>query len=438
MQNNVLRFLIPSLAGVLIFLMPISWDGNLTIGIGIITGWVKTLLGEQALGTVVILMALVSSLTLLGSVARMRWIHNHKSLKELFVVSPIWLLLRLAGTVFGLVYFFQLGPQILKSEEIGGAVFVGIAINVLCVYIAACLLLPLLTDFGFMEFAGTLASPLFRRLFQLPGHAAIDAVASMVGAASIGLLITIKQFERKNYSSREACVIATNFSIVSIPFSLVIAAVAGIEAHFFAWYGCVLLVCFIAAIITPRLPPLSRKLDLQRPEESNSGEGLLTQAWNKSLRRAQTAPGFLEFFRRGTGNLMFFTFSVITPAMALATIAAMLTLHTPLFEWLGYPFVTLLEFAQLPDAVAAAPGLFSGILDQFMPALIAGGIDSQVTSFVLAGLSVCQLVFMSEVGVIILRSSLPLGVADLTAIFLLRTLIALPILILGAHLVVVV
>ncbi len=71
-----------------------------------------------------------------------------------------------------------------------------------------------------------------------------------------------------------------------------------------------------------------------------------------------------------------------------------------------------------------------------MPAVVASGIESELTSFVLAGLSVTQLIFMSELGVIILRSSLPLGVVDLVWIFLLRTVIVLPILILGAHLLV--
>jgi nucleoside recognition membrane protein YjiH len=78
----------------------------------------------------------------------------------------------------------------------------------------------------------------------------------------------------------------------------------------------------------------------------------------------------------------------------------------------------------------------SGFLDQYMPAIVAAGIDSNTTSFVLAGLSVCQLVFMSEFGVIVLRSSLPLDVRDLAAIFLLRTVIVLPVLIFGAHIVV--
>ena len=122
-------------------------------------------------------------------------------------------------------------------------------------------------------------------------------------------------------------------------------------------------------------------------------------------------------------------------ALALATLASLVVLHTPLFGWLSYPFTGLLTLAGLAETTAASPGLFAGLLDQFLPAIIAAGIESEMTSFVLAGLSVCQLIFLSEVGVILLRSSLPLGVRDLVAIFLLRTLITLPILIAGAHLV---
>ena len=430
----------PSLAGVAIFLTPLPWDGQLTIGIGIITGWIRALMGAGGVHIVVAITVATSVLTLLGTVFRARWIVDRRGLHDLFVVPAAWVLLRCLGAAFGLIYLLQFGPELLRSENVGGAVYVGIAANVLSVYIGACLLLPLLTDFGLMEFVGTLARPVFRRVFRLPGRAAIDALASFVGASAIGLLITIGQYDRGNYTAREACVIAMNFSIVSIPFSLVIARVAGIEPLFIAWYAFVVLACLVAAFITPRLPPLSRKAD-SYITASNGSEGalagtVLRNAWDQAMIRAAAAPGLRQFLATGVTNLMFFVFSVITAAMALATIAVLLTFHTPVFSWLGYPFIALLKMAQLPEAAAAAPGLFAGFMDQFMPAVAASGIDSQATSFVLAGLSVCQLIYMSELGVIILRSSLPIRFADLVAIFVLRTAIVTPVLILGAHIVV--
>ena len=443
MNKKKLHFILPSLLGVLIFLTPIPWDGKLTIVIGIVTDWIKSLMGDYGLHIVVGITVITSILTVLGTIFRISWIQRHHGFKDLFDVPVIWLLLRLLGTTFGLIYLFQFGPDLLKSETIGGAVFVDIGISVVAIYSGACLLLPLLTDFGFMEFAGTLARPAFRKVFKLPGRSAIDAVTSFVGASSIGCLITIGQYDRGNYTAREACVIATNFSIVSIPFCLVVAAVAGISEYFIGWYGVIILACLIAAFITPRLPPLSRKVDAYvggEPKTTSDGNpkpaSLLGEAWENALVRAEQAPDIRAFFATGLKNMMFFMGSIITATMALATMAALITFHTPIFSWLGYPFIAMLEFAQLPEASAAAPALFSGYMDQYMPAIVAKGIDSDVTSFVLAGLSVCQLIFMSELGVIILRSSLPLGVVELAAIFLLRTVIVLPVLILGAHFVV--
>jgi nucleoside recognition membrane protein YjiH len=443
MTTNKYRFILPSLLGVLTFLTPIRWNGNMTIGIGVITGLLKDLLGAYGLPIVVGVLLATSVLTVLGTVFNLAWIHRHKSWKEIFVVPAVWLVLRLIGTVFGVMYLFQIGPELLISEEIGGAVFVGIGVNVLTIYICACLLLPLLTDFGFMEFAGTLARPIFRRVFQLPGRSAIDAVTSFVGSASIGLLITIGQYNNGNYTARQASVIAVNFSVVSIPFALVVASVAGIGHLFISWYGMVVLACLVAALITPRLPPLSRKADIYVSGSSASelkanaaSQSLLDEAWQRAMIRAETAPGIREFFATGLTNMMFFMFSIMAATMALATLAALVTFHTPIFTWLSYPFINLLEWAALPDAAAAAPALLSGFVDQYMPAIVATGIESDATSFVLAGLSVCQLIFMSEIGVIILRSSLPLSFTDLILIFLLRTVIVLPVLVLGAHFVV--
>ena len=439
-MKNKLRFLLPSLVGILTVLTPIRWNGNLTIGISIVVDLVKTMLGAHTLKIVIAVFVMTSILTVLATVFKVDWIRRRKKWKDLFDVPVTWLVLRLLGTLFGLMYLFQVGPELLISEQIGGAVFIGIAVNVFLIYFSACLVLPLLTDFGFMEFAGTLARPFFRRVFHLPGRSAIDAVTSFVGAASIGLLITISQYNSGNYTARQACTIATNFSVVAIPFALVVATVAGIGHLFIGWYLVVVAACLLAALITPRLPPLSGKAQVyvsgspdKGPATGRDSQSLISEAWERAMERAASSPGIRDYISISLSNMMFFMFSVMAAAMALATMATLITFHTPIFTWLGYPFISLLELAGLADATAASPALFAGFLDQYIPAIVAAGIDSNVTSFVLAGLSVCQLIFVSEVGVIILRSSLPLSIIDLVVIFLLRTVIILPVLIIGAH-----
>jgi len=66
--------------------------------------------------------------------------------------------------------------------------------------------------------------------------------------------------------------------------------------------------------------------------------------------------------------------------------------------------------------------------------LAEGLITSELTLFVVATVSVTQLIFMAEVGGLLLGSKIPVNFLDLVIIFLLRTLISLPIIAGVAHL----
>jgi nucleoside recognition membrane protein YjiH len=112
--------------------------------------------------------------------------------------------------------------------------------------------------------------------------------------------------------------------------------------------------------------------------------------------------------------------------MGVGTLALILAEYTPLFTYLGYPIAPLLALMQLEEAAQAAPLMLIGFTDMFLPALVGSTIESELTRFVVATVSVCQLIYMSEVGAIIVKSKIPLGFFDVAAVFLLRTLIALP------------
>ncbi len=81
-----------------------------------------------------------------------------------------------------------------------------------------------LLNFGLLELFGALLSKIMRPVFNLPGRGAIDCMASWLGDGSVGILLTSKQYENKFYTMREAAVIGTTFSAVSITFSLVVIA----------------------------------------------------------------------------------------------------------------------------------------------------------------------------------------------------------------------
>src|SRR5690625_6035922 len=112
-------------------------------------------------------------------------------------------------------------------------------------------------NFGLLELFGTLMTKVMRPLFKLPGRSSIDALASWIGDGTIGVLLTSKQYEDSYYTKREAAIIGTTFSVVSITFTLVIIATVGLEHMFISFYLTVLAAGVVAALIMTRILPLS-------------------------------------------------------------------------------------------------------------------------------------------------------------------------------------
>ena len=90
------------------------------------------------------------------------------------------------------------------------------------------------------------------------------------------------------------------------------------------------------------------------------------------------------------------------------------------------PFQWYFKLCGLKEYAAAAPGAVVGFVDMFIPAMICAGITSMKTRFVICILSLVQIIYMTEVGSIMLNSKLPITIMDLAIIFLEKTIIAIP------------
>jgi nucleoside recognition membrane protein YjiH len=438
--RQLLIFLIPSLLGVLLFLTPIVYDGKVTIGLGVMADALKTSLSAWLPAIATGLLLFSAALGLLGSAFKPRWLTQRHALNELFNLHPLWLGLRVLGAVFAAMTFWQFGPEWIWNANTGGVVLKDLAPVLITFFLVAGLILPLLTDFGLMEFCGTLVRNVFRKIFGLPGRSAIDAIASWLGSGTVGVLITAQQYQKGFYSAREAAVIATNFSVASIAFSLLITSFMKLDHLFVPFYLTVVVAGLAAAIITPRIPPLSWKKDdyvagvgKQIKEDVPNGNSLLSWGVLQAVNRANNNPSPAQMVKVGVHNVVDIWLGLLPLVMAIGTLSLAIAEYTPIFNWLSYPLVPLLELLQLPEAAKAAPAMLVGFADMFLPAVLGKGIESELTRFVVACVSLTQLIYMSEVGVLIIKAKLPLNLLELFAIFIIRTLITLPIITLMAH-----
>ncbi|PZM64664.1 YjiH family protein [Paenibacillus dendritiformis] len=439
--RGLLHFVIPSLLGLLLFVIPVPWNGEVTVPIAFLTNAITQGLAPWLPGAVTIIIVLAW----LGT-AYTRWLRPAKLLhlplwNALFNISPFWFAARTLGMIFAILAFFRIGPEWIWSEDTGGMLLSGLIPGLFVVFLLAGLLLPLLVDFGLLEFFGTLMTRIMRPIFTLPGRSSINCMASWLGDGTIGVMMTSKQYESGYYTKREAAVIGTTFTAVSITFSFIVLSNVRLGHMFLPFYATVTFAGMAAAVIMPRIPPLSRKPDTYSPDATPAEEEVIPAAWSpwrwglrQAVGKARQHGGAGSFLRDGCNNIIDLWIGVIPVVMAIGTLAVAIAKFTPIFKWFGWPFIPLLQLLGIPEAEAASQTILVGFADMFLPTVLASDITSDMTRFVIAALSVTQLIYMSEVGGLLLGSKLPVSFKDLVVIFLLRTLLTLPIIAFIAHL----
>lgn len=314
--------------------------------------------------------------------------------------------------------------------------------SLLAVFFFTGYLLPLIVDFGLMDFLGTLISKYMYHLFKVPGRAAIDAISSWLGDGTLGIMITDTQYRNGYYTTKEAAIISVCFSLVSLPFSTVIADQLGFMPMFMTFYGTVCISSFACALIMPRIYPLNRFSDStfngveHRKEHIEYSGSIYRYALNRALDRAESAPKFTVLLRNGAKFTLDLYFALLPLCMAWGTIALIIANFTPVFGYLAMPIKYIFELLNIPNAAEAAPAVLVGFADMFIPSIMVSGDGVDVmTKFIIGTLSVSQLLYLTETGAVILKSSIPLNLRLLALLYVIRTVISLPIIIIIAKLI---
>ena len=437
--SSFLKFFIPSIIGILLFMTPITIGGEVTIPVAFLSNYTVNLIGD----ILPLIAVLLISISALGSILVKFIKPKNKVLNELFSVSPIWLFARITGMILAIMSYSKIGPEFIWSESTGSMILFDLLPVLTSIFLFAGLFLPLLLNHGLLEFVGALFTKIMRPIFKLPGRSSIDCITSWLGDGTIGILLTSKQYEEGFYTKKEAAIIGTSFSAVSITFSLMVISQVGLSHMFVPFYITVTLAGIIAAIIISRIPPLSRKPDTyidgsaKKEDFDLIPEGYTTFSWglHSALNKAEENASITKILLDGFKNVLDMWIGVLPVVMAMGGIAVMIAEYTTFFQFLGMPFIPLLELLRIPEAVQASQTLVVGFADMFIPSVLASSIESEMTRFIIAATSVTQLIYMSEVGGLLLGSKIPVNLKDLIIIFIQRTLVTLPIITLIANII---
>ncbi|SDX84297.1 nucleoside recognition GATE domain-containing membrane protein YjiH [Acetomicrobium thermoterrenum DSM 13490] len=428
---EIMRFLIPSALGVLFFLVPFPQDGTFNTVLGIVIDWGKEALKPILVVTAMTLVVASAIITIYASLFKPSFIMKSQFFKDLFVVSPLWSISRILGAIFSVMVYYKIGPEAIWSMDTGGTPVLVLAPSLLVIFSVLAAAVSLLTDFGLMEYVGTLARPLMHPLFTLPGRSAIDTLASWLGSSSVGVAITTRLHDEGYYSDREAAIISTSFSILSVAYIYVMADFVGLPNMYFQILITIYAVSFILAILAPRFWPLkgipdsySGRSGKQRPEaEIPPDHTLHSWALKTAVERANRE-GIHTVARTCYQTFCFLIVSTMPLVVSWGTIVLIIATYTPIFQWISLPFAYMLELVKIPEAYKVAPAFVLAFADQFLAAVIGATCTTVAAKFMCACISATGLIYMTEIGVLILNSSIPLDFPKLTAIYFMRAVLS--------------
>jgi len=446
-KTNTAKFVIFALIGVFLFMVPIpDGQGAFNIPLGFAIGWLGGALNAvmvNGFGLLFLIAGIVISASFLGSLlaytVKPAFIVNSEKLNNLFRCNIIYFLSKAIAVVLVWLVFFSAGPDWLIGWDTGRLMMHLIATSntgLMAIFIVIGFAIPFLTDFGLMEFLGVLIKKAIRFLFTLPGRSSIDLLGSWFSSSAASVIITRDQHEKGYYTGREAAAICVNFTLVSLPFTFVVASTVGLTQYFAMFYLVICVTAILLAVIMPRIWPLRGIKDEYLPEvgkqineEVPQNMSLFKQATTLASQRAsQTGPA--NVVKYGLSNWLNIFMDLIPVILAWGTLALIINEVTPIFRWLSWPLGQFLALLQVPGAMQYAPATIVGFIDMFIPAILLGTDAPFETRFILGALSIVQIIYMAETGILILKSKIPLHIGHLAIIFLMRTVLAIPVIVL--------
>ena len=375
--------------------------------------------------------------------------------------SRIHALFYLVGAVFSACYLGSTvapavfsGPSFewMLGASTGGSIIPSVVQQVAWIIPVGSFFMPFLTNYGIIDFIGSLMEPLMRPVFKVPGRSAVNAIASFVSSSSVGVLITSKLYRAGIYTMKECALIATGFSAVSVGFAYMVIQTAGLEQHFIPVYFLALLITMIISIFMARIPPLSRKpstyLDgrVQTPESiraeaqaTKAEGGLLRHGVDRAIKKAYTAPPLGQELVASLKDGYSVLPKVISLLTAVGTLAMIIATYTPVFNYLGYIFQPLLRLVGISaqEAAMIAPSLPVGIAEMFLPVLLIQdqvAVLSEAARYMVVTVSMVQIIFFSETIVVMMATKIPVTLKELVICFFERTILAIPFAAIVVHL----
>ncbi len=327
----------------------------------------------------------------------------------------------------------------LGDKSISTFIMANILVTICISIPAASLFLPLLVDYGLVEFVGVLVRPFMRPVFRLPGRSAVIAVSAFLGNFSVGHIAVNDQYKTGRMTERESLVIGSSLSTVSVGFLLALANNTGLtneelwgRNYWNLYFWMAFLVTMLVTLVGVRIYPLCKVPDTFCPGVTpNPEQPVKTNLFKSALREAVDLAERQESLGRRIAYIMKETIGVLGTVASgtafFATFGVVLYTFTPLIDWLGYlfrPFFMIFGFRGEELGIASTGAMIS-LVEVTVPALlVVSGTWSLRLRFMLAVLPVSSIIFLASFVPCLMATDVPVKFGDLLLIWLERMILS--------------
>lgn len=402
------KFIIINLLGIFVFFVPVKNAGQSTVLIDVIVSFLLKACGDAFKWFVMIACV---------------WGVVKGIIDKTYQKGAMCLVMfisRILGLCLCVMYICGLGPSVLYDEKILPFLFNNICRSIIFLVPIGGALLCFLTDYGLMEFVGHFLERIMRKIWKVPGIAAVDAIASFVGSFSIGFLLTDKMYTAKKYTYKEAIIIATGFSTVSTSFMITLSKNLNILTLWIPYFLIAFVTNLIVTAIVIRLWPTCSYDNKERKSQELVVESQLEEKIYKKI--SNSSPlyiGISKGFISGINMLGI----MIPTILSIGTIGMLLVLHTKIFDVIAYIFYPFVSIFFQEDAFVIAKALSTTIIDTFLPVSFVVNLGGEIRVFC-GIIAVTEILFLTASIPTLMATNIPVKFGDLLIIWLERMVVS--------------
>ena len=432
---NIIKFIGGTLLGILLVLIPFNFNGTVdTVLFYYLKQFIRA--NQSPLRFIIMILMCISAIvSLYDFIAKPDWIRNNKILKNIFSTSLFYIVNRFLGALICVLVYFNIGPNFLISADTGESMF-SLATQLSILVPCMLFLQTLILECGAMEFIGELIGFIVKPIFKVSEMGAVSIISAWVGPGNAAILGTRDLFEEGYYTVKEAAIIGSQFSTSSVGWIVLVSSVFGIMNHFGTLFLVITLVGIIVAMVGVRIPPISKYPNtyMNNSEISplqvtqNESQSKIAYAFDRALQRADKVT--LKTFSSKINNMLFYVIWLQPIIVCWGTLALIVSIYTPLLQWISYPIELILSIANISEPAASASAIMSGFADNYLPVILGKDIASVASRFIIAAMSILQIVFMSEIASLLTSTQVIKNFKDVLLVFIIRTFVALPFVIL--------